>query len=160
MRTLLSLMRNLNIFWIWMHYNFRKSSWQLEKFSKNNCCHHYNILSLLNLMNRNQFISKCGLTINNNKLYFIFTPFCLDDFISKSSRTRISFWLIYVFEIRQNWIKNFPEVHCGTTVKVKGEGRTLTSHNGVKTISKFVLGFKEGHKNLVKSPNLPVDLTM
>ena len=122
-------MRNLNtIFWIWMHYNFRKSSWQLEKFSKNNCCHHYNVLSLLNLMNRNQFISKCGLTINNNKFYFIFTPFCLDDFILKSSRTRISFCLIYVFEIRQNWIKNFSEVHCGTTVKVKGEGRTLIDH--------------------------------
>ena len=125
------------MFWIWMHYNFRKSSWQLEKFSKNNCCHHYNILSLLNLMNRNQFISKCGLTINNNKFYFIFTPFCLDDFILKSSRTRISFWLIYVFEIRQKWFKNFPEVHCGTTVKVKGEGRTLMDHIWAKMFLKL-----------------------
>ena len=87
------------MFWIWMHYNFRKSSWQLEKFSKNNIAAITTIfnLSVLNLMNRNQFISKCGLTINNNKFYFIFTPFCLDDFISKSSRTKISFWLIYVF---------------------------------------------------------------
>ena len=130
-------MRNLSMFWIWMHYNFRKSSWQLEKFSKNNCCHHYNILSLINLMNRNQFISKCGLTTNNNKFYYIFTPFCLDDLILNSSRTRISFCLIYVFEIRQNWIKNFPEVHCGTTVKVKGEGRTLTGHIWAKIFLKL-----------------------
>ena len=40
-------------------------------------------------------------------------------------------WFMF-FEIRQNSIKNFPEVHCGTTVKVKGEGRTLMDHNWAK----------------------------
>ena len=119
------------MFWIWMHYNFRKSSWQLEKFSKNNCCHHYNILSLLNLMNRNQFISKCGLTINNNKFYFIFTPFCLDDFILKSSRTRISFWLIYVFWNTTKMNQKLSRSTLWHNCKSKGRGENSDgSHLG------------------------------